>query len=260
MHRGVICSAKALPLLDYRYICSVKNSVLKINIYMRTKLFIVLAAMCSLMLVSCEKNGLNGKDRSGVIDGREYVDLGLPSGTLWATCNVGANKPEEAGDYFAWGETTTKSVYDWSNYKYGKENQLTKYCSISAKGKDGFTDKKKELESSDDAATANLGSKWRTPTKQEMDELNDYTVATWISINGVYGRLFYGDNGNTMFIPAAGYYRGDKLYASNSLGICWTSTIFYENNSSTLNLNYSYCDASSSTDRCYGVNIRPVRK
>ncbi|MBO4370001.1 MAG: hypothetical protein J5808_01395, partial [Paludibacteraceae bacterium] len=91
---------------------------------------------------------------SGTLQGHDYVDLGLPSGTLWATCNVGANTPEEYGDYFAWGETTLKSNYEWSTYKYGTYNQLTKYCYKSDYGKNGFTDTKTTLDAEDDAATA----------------------------------------------------------------------------------------------------------
>ena len=96
----------------------------------------------------------------------EWVDLGLPSGTLWATCNVGANSPEEYGDYFAWGETTTKSSYSWSTYKYckGSSSTMTKYCTSSYYG---TVDNKTELEPSDDAATANWGSEWQMPSLEQ---------------------------------------------------------------------------------------------
>ena len=87
----------------------------------------------------------------------EWVDLGLPSGTLWATCNVGANAPEEYGDYFAWGETAPKDYYDWSTYKWckGSYNTMTKYCTNSSYGYNGFTDGKTELDPEDDAAWFN---------------------------------------------------------------------------------------------------------
>ena len=100
---------------------------------------------------------------SGTVNGHEYVDLGLPSGTLWATCNIGANTPEEYGDYFAWGETQTKDTYSWSTYQYAngtfwQDPQLTKYCTDANYGYNGFTDNLTTLQASDDPATANWGS------------------------------------------------------------------------------------------------------
>ena len=102
---------------------------------------------------SIEENGV-GKHK-----GHEYVDLGLPSGLKWATCNVGADSPEEYGDYFAWGEVEPKATYDWSTYKYcaGSSSTMTKYCNSSDYGKDGFSDEKTVLELKDDAATVNWG-------------------------------------------------------------------------------------------------------
>ena len=96
--------------------------------------------------------------------GYEWVDLGLPSGTLWATCNVGANSPEEYGDYFAWGETQTKNVYNWGVYRLcgGSQNTMKKYCTNSSYG---MVDNLTALESEDDAATVNWGSEWQTPTQ-----------------------------------------------------------------------------------------------
>ena len=118
---------------------------------------------------------------AGSKNGHDYTDLGLPSGTLWATCNVGANVPENYGDFFAWGEVSAKSSYSWSNYKYcnGDFNSLTKYCSMSSFGDNGFTDNLKVLEPSDDAATANWGQDWRMPTVEEMRELRD-NYPKWI--------------------------------------------------------------------------------
>ncbi len=103
-------------------------------------------------------------------NGHDYVDLGLPSGTFWATCNVGAMNPEDYGDYFAWGETEPKSYYDWSTYKYcnGSSSTITKYCSDSEYG---TVDNKYTLEAIDDAATVNWGGDWRIPTIEEQAEL-----------------------------------------------------------------------------------------
>lgn len=139
-------------------------------------------------------------------DGHEYVDLGLPSGTLWATCNIGATVPEDFGSYFAWGETTEKDSYNRSNYKYAKTDDflLTKYCGESNRGYEGFVDNLTTLESEDDAATANWGINWRMPTEDECNELKQYCVCNWTTRNGVKGLEVKASNGNSIFLPAAG--------------------------------------------------------
>ena len=112
-------------------------------------------------------------------DDHEWVDLGLPSGTLWATCNVGADRPGDFGDYFAWGETTPKQSYSWENYKwcYGYSSTLIKYCTNSSFGYNGFVDNKNELDPEDDAAYANWGPSWRMPTYDQTARL--YEVLAW---------------------------------------------------------------------------------
>ena len=159
--------------------------------------------------------------------GHGYVDLGLPSGLLWATCNVGADSPEDYGDYFAWGETTPKDTYNWSNYQYcnGNYNTLTKYCNKSSYGYNGFTDDLTTLLPEDDAATANWGPDWRMPTKAEWQELYNNTTVTWTTQNGVSGRLFTATNGNSLFLPAAGYRSNSNLYDAGSDGNYWTSSL-----------------------------------
>ena len=156
----------------------------------------------------------------------DWVDLGLPSGLLWATRNVGATSPEDYGDYFAWGETTPKSYYDWSTYIYsnGAYNQLTKYCSNSDYGYNGFTDNLTILQPGDDAATANYGG--RTPTKVEWQELLDNTTATWTTQNGVNGRLFTGTNGNSIFLPAAGCRWDSNIHGGGYYGYYWSSSLY----------------------------------
>jgi hypothetical protein len=159
----------------------------------------------------------------------EYVDLGLPSGTLWATMNVGANTPEEYGDYFAWGETTPKDVYDWSTYKWcmGSFNTLTKYCDNSDYGYNGFTDGKTELDPEDDAATANWGPEWRMPSKYQIQELLDNCTTEWTTLNGVAGRLFTSNiNGVSLFMPNAGYRWDSELEYAGSGGNYWSHTLY----------------------------------
>jgi len=161
-------------------------------------------------------------------DEHQYVDLGLPSGLLWATCNVGANAPEEYGDYFAWGETTPKATYNWSTYQYcmGSNNTFTKYCNISSFGYNGFTDDLTTLLPEDDAATANWGGGWRMPTKAEWQELIDNTTRTWTTQNGVNGRLFTATNGNRLFLPAAGCRYDSSLYNAGYYGDYWSSSLY----------------------------------
>ena len=155
----------------------------------------------------------------------DWVDLGLPSGLLWATRNVGADSPEDYGDYFAWGETSPKSVYDWSTYRYcnGDYDQLTKYCSRSSYGYNGFTDNLTTLQPGDDAASANYGG--RTPTKEEWQELMDHTTSQWTTQNGVNGLRFTGSNGNSLFLPAAGVRWYSSLYYDGIRGYYWSSSL-----------------------------------
>lgn len=132
----------------------------------------------------------------------EYVDFGLPSGTIWSTKNVGANKAEDFGNYYAWGEVETKDSYTDNNYKWGKRNHNTKYQN----------DNRYRLEVQDDAASMNLGAQWRMPTKAQFEELSSKCNVEWTQLNGVDGYLFVlkGDNSKSIFIPAAGYKWSDN--------------------------------------------------
>ena len=193
----------------------------------------------------------------------EYVDLGLPSGTLWATCNIGANSPEEYGDYFAWGETETKNIYNWNTYKWckGSDNTMTKYCSDSEYGFQGFTDGKTELDAEDDAAYVNWGSSWRMPTKEQQDELRTNCTWTWTTRNGVNGRLVTGPNGNTIFLPAAGSRWHVSLYSVGSRCVYWSRTLSSAYSRCAYNLSSDsggvYWEANEARDD--GFSVRAVR-
>ena len=156
----------------------------------------------------------------------------MPSGLKWSTCNVGAATPEEYGDYFAWGETEPKEEYSWSTYKYcnGSSSTLTKYCSKSSYGKDGFTDSKTVLDPEDDAATANCGGVWRMPTTEEQQELVDNCTWTWTTQNGVNGYKVTGPNGNSIFLPAAGFMDNSSRYKAGSYGVYWSSSLNTDKN------------------------------
>ena len=189
----------------------------------------------------------------------DWVDLGLPSGLLWATRNVGATSPEDYGDYFAWGETTPKSSYAWTTYIYcnGANNQLTKYCNNSSYGYNGFTDNLTILQPGDDAATANYGG--RTPTYAEWQELINNTTAQWITRNGVNGRLFTSSNGNSLFLPAAGYRWGSTLHNSNR-GYYWSSSLYTDSpDNASIFYFYSAYQCMYYCGRYCGLSVRAVR-
>ena len=189
----------------------------------------------------------------------EYVDLGLPSGVKWATFNVGATKPEEYGDYFAWGETEPKELYDWSTYKWcdGSYNTLTKY---NIDSEYGVVDNKKILESSDDAATANWGGDWRMPSVDEWNELLSHCSLQWEERNGVSGvALVSVQNGNSLFLPAAGVYHYDNgLISQNTEGYYRTNSL--DESRGTISLGFSYTGSINwyANDRCFGQPMRPV--
>lgn len=143
------------------------------------------------------------------------VDLGLS--VKWAGCNVGADSPEEYGDYFAWGETTTRSSYSY-------DNSVTYGFSISALESRGIIGADGNLTSEYDAATANWGSDWRMPTEAEQDELRTKCEWEWTSVNGVNGRLVTGPNGNSIFLPAAGFRFSTSLSDAGSNGYYWSAT------------------------------------
>ena len=191
-----------------------------------------------------------------------YVDLGLPSGNLWATCNVGADAPEDYGDYFAWAETQPKDDYSWSNYQYcmGNSNTLTKYCDKANHGYNGYTDTLTILLPEDDAATTNWGGDWRMPTQAEFQELLDNTTATIIWQNGVRGILFTASNGNSLFLPEAGYCDGSILYFAGNYGYYWSSSLKTGNLDSAWRLNFdSGGYGMNGSNRCGGRSVRPVR-
>ena len=192
----------------------------------------------------------------------EWVDLGLPSGTLWATCNVGADSPEDYGDYFAWGETEPKDEYDWSNYKWcnGSYNTLTKYCIHSSLGYNGFCDYKRELEPDDDAATVNWGEDWRIPSQVQIQELYDNCSKMWTRISGVNGILVTGPNGNNLFLPAAGLYR-NNLSELGFYGRYWSRTLLSGDSeyARTLDLGRDRWATNYRSPRQNGCSVRPVR-
>ena len=191
-----------------------------------------------------------------------FVDLGLPSGLLWATCNLGATTPEGYGDHYAWGETTTKSTYNWSTYTYcnGSYDALTKYCTNSYYGDNGITDDLTTLEAMDDAATQVLGNGARIPTSEEWDELLNNTTSEWTTRNGVNGRKLTAANGRSLFLPAAGYRWDGDWNDAGTRGYYWSASLNtdYPNYAWSFSLNAGG-QLMYSRDRGYGRSVRSVR-
>ena len=179
------------------------------------------------------------------------IDLGLPSGTLWSCCNVGANTPEAYGGYYAWGETEGKLKYNWSNYIHSDGKQGTSHNLGSDIAGTKY-----------DVAHIRWGRDWRMPTREQRDELVDNCTFEWTTINGIYGGKFTSKtNGGSIFLPAAGMGWGDEFKFASSRGYYWTSTI---NTSDSDFASYLYFDSNGATlnggHRYAGRCIRPVVK
>ena len=195
-------------------------------------------------------------------NGHDYVDLGLPSGTLWATMNVGASKPSDAGLYFQWRDTSgytasqvgtgdgqKKFASDWSDYKWYSNGGFTKYKTTGA-----------TLELEDDAAHVNMGGDWHMPTPDQIQELIDNTTNTWTTQDGVNGRLFTSKkNGKSIFIPAAGLAWGGSVHNSGGYGYVWSSLLSASNVDSGQNLYFGSDNASLYYgNRNSGFSVRGV--
>ena len=189
---------------------------------------------------------------AGIANGHEWIDLGLPSGLKWASCNVGASSSEEYGDYFAWGETTTKSSYD-------EDNSITYNFSASTLQSRGIIGSDGNLTAAYDAATANWGGSWCMPTIDEIAELRNKCTWKWTSQNGVNGQLVTGPNGNSIFLPAAGYRGGTGFYDRGSYGGCWSATLYEGYSSVAYGLGFLVGGRLwNSNFRYYGHSVRPV--
>ena len=209
---------------------------------------------------------------TGENNGHIWVDLDLPSGNMWATCNVGADAPEAAGNYYAWAETATKQTYTTENYPYirlvveGEDTlqKLTKYCSHGHFGYEGFSDELESLLAEDDAAAVNWGGQWKTPSEEDYQELIRNCTITTDTINNVVGLTFKGTNGNSIFMPAVRYYSDEGL-VENVCGRYWTSTlatdISYTSPTCAMNctfyLEYEYAEVYPWVRDC-GLPVRAI--
>lgn len=225
----------------------------------------VTAKTSGVATVSVESNDGSGTKATCTVvvyPHHDYVDLGLPSGTLWATCNVGANAPEEYGDYFQWARNAVSTNYDWSSYPFceGTENSMTRYCTNAQYG---TVDNLTEVYMQDDAASVNWGNIWKTPSREQIEELvnPEYTTSSYITQKGVVGRLFTSKkNGNSIFLPYAGAKVANKDISVQIEGLYWSRNLYPEND-------HAYVVNISSTEiktgkglRYRGRTVRAVRE
>ena len=223
---------------------------------MRKKLFC--AVIVGVVIVS-----LFARGKGETKDVHPYADLGLPSGTLWATTNLGAATETDKGDYFAWGETTGfkdgKKDFSWKNYSHcdGTSKKMTKYCTFSLTGD---ADGKRVLDAEDDAATAKWGSTWQLPSEEQWKELLAECSWTWTTKNGMKGyKITSKTNGTAIFLPFAGYYSGETYNSGTSGYWMRTRGQGFPSLANCLYLESQRAESNSS-DRCKGYPIRPVRK
>jgi len=223
-----------------------------------TKIFFALCCAAA-MFVACDKNDEPNNNQNKETtdtennndpknDTKEAVDLGLS--VKWATCNVGATSPEKYGNYYAWGETEPKTKYNFTTYKYGDGTTFSFSKYNSADGKE-------VLDLEDDAARVNWGGSWRMPTAAEFEEL--LNNCTWIYNESNGGYTVQGSNGNTIFLPAAGYRYYDDPYGTDDCGSYWSSSLYPDG--SSLAWDAVFCSLFVNRDynyRYYGQSVRPV--
>ncbi|MBR1868952.1 MAG: hypothetical protein IJ799_02680 [Bacteroidales bacterium] len=196
-------------------------------------------------------------------NGQSAVDLGLS--VKWASCNLGASKPEDSGDYYAWGETSVKSEYSWETLLYcdyyDPDLELTKYnTDWEYAWENGEVDNKTRLDYIDDAARKKWGGKWRMPTDKEWTELRENCTWTWTTLNGKNGyKVTSKKNGNSIFLPAAGYRSDTSFYFPRFNGFYWSSSLHAEDPKRAWVISF---DPSSvgrfSRAREDGLSVRPV--
>lgn len=201
------------------------------------------------------------KQTSGHANGHDWIDLGLPSGTKWATMNVGASSPSDYGSYFAWGETSPKSSYDWENQRYrnsGDRYNNVKFSKYVTDSKDGSVDDKRDLDLSDDAAYVNWGARWCMPSCAQQDELRENCKWKWTSRGGHNGYKVVGPNGNSIFLPAAGLRDDISSRHVGLRGYYWARTLFTSDFYADYLGFYSEVIYFNWGERYYGCSVRAV--
>ena len=193
-------------------------------------------------------------------NGFEYVDLGLPSGTLWATMNVGASEPSEAGLYFQWGDTSGYTAdqvgkdkqFSWADYKFSKDGSSSNFSKYTTTGA--------TLDLEDDAANFHMGGDWHMPTPSQIQELIDNTTTSWTTQDGVGGMTFTSkkDTSKSIFIPAAGDVLVGSLNGSGDYGNVWSSMLTTDDVGCGQNLYFSGNVNLDCYSRSSGFSVRGV--
>ena len=218
-----------------------------------TKYFIPVSSIVNISCVAQDKSYSTCPDDNHP----HMIDLGLPSGTKWACCNMDASCPEEYGGYYAWGETSEKSDYTWENYKYWTDKNG------NGKADNGDCQNLGDIAgTSYDVAHVKWGDIWCMPSVEQIEELLKNCTSKWTSINGVYGREFTGQNGGQLFMPAADDRWDGDLNHEGNYGLYWMSTQHYEYDS---NAHYLFFKTGKDIwnghgDRYCGQSVRPVSK
>ncbi len=203
-------------------------------------------------------------DFQRIDDSHESVDLGLPSGTLWATMNLGAEKSEDYGEYFSWGETAPKSSYFPEDYKWCDNGQVDMCLKYNTRDDCGTVDNIIELEPDDDPATVLWGKGWCTPSEEQFRELinSNNTIISLENTNGVnVMQITSRKNGRVLLLPSAGDKCGKNIYYEDSRGNYWTRSLYVDEPWNATELNYY--DGGAAFIKCfryYGLTVRPVRK
>ncbi len=218
------------------------------------KTYFVFAAIA--LFFACQPESIHSGSNNRNYAVPEAIDLGLT--VKWASFNLGASKPEDYGDFYAWGEIEPKKEYSWSTYKWcnGASYRLTKYCwDTDNWDRSGIPDEKSILDPEDDVAHVKLGGKWRMPTKEELSDLMHKCQWTWIKENGALkGYKITATNGNSILLPFAG-----DVFMPGSEGLYWSSSIYNDGEAYILWFRKvtTYCNLSSERRYC-GLPIRPV--
>lgn len=256
-------STEKVPTIDYD--CSkVNNDTAKINLRDPETTFYYRAylKLHDEVFYSDVHTVTTLPEDSVMIDNHKFIDLGLPSGVLWATCNVGASKITDYGEHYAWGETSNKQRYFWDTYKYGsctlddagyiKEVTLSKYYA---------DDELRSLQASDDAATQNWGADCRMPSYAEFKELVDNCEWNYgYYYNGTAGMMVTGPNGNKIFIPAAGGRIWNDSYGLGRDGYIWTKDVYEKDYTCGRQIYFceEYVEEEQYIRRSSGASVRPV--
>ncbi len=212
---------------------------------MKSTLYLSLIVFVFLYLASCSNN-IDCQDETHP----HLVDLGLPNGTMWACCNVGANSCEDIGGYYAWGETSVKSIYDEIHYQHNEVSNRIPQRMRNIAG------------SKFDVASVRMGSMWTIPTSEQWNELIDYCKWEWVKCRGRQGWKITGPNGNQIFLPAGGMKGGNDCYSKDDHGYYLTSDYDPSDDSPYQFFTNGGCREirSSGGYRAYGHNVRAVGK